>query len=114
MPCQADEDAAKLFVLGYVDAEQLSAGDQAAARVRMSEYAIQNRLQLGGVYIDGPNTRGAKFLALMASIEQFNPAYVLVPGLDHLAGHARPGEETKLQRIERRSGATAVVVEQHH
>ncbi|WP_020393184.1 hypothetical protein [Kribbella catacumbae] len=107
-----DEDATRLFVLGYVDAGELPDGDGiVVARARMSEFAIQEGLQLGSIYIDDRDTEGEKFRALMASIEQFNPAYVLVPGLGHVSYIARPGEKTKLRLIEERSGATVVVVE---
>ncbi|MGC4942221.1 hypothetical protein [Kribbella sp. DT2] len=101
------DDATRLFVLGYVDAAQLP--DEAAladARARLSQYAIAGRLQLGSIYVDQRGHGGSMFRALLASIERYNPAHVLVPSLDHVAPLGRPGADSKQQHIETRTGAT--------
>lgn len=101
------DDATKPFVIGYIDAAQLP--DEAAiaqARAQLSEYAIASRLQLGSIYVDQPGGDGSMFRALLASIERYNPAHVLVPSLEHVAPSGRPAAENKQQHIETRTGAT--------
>ncbi|WP_432951257.1 hypothetical protein ACQPXM_41390 (plasmid) [Kribbella sp. CA-253562] len=100
------EDATRPFVLGYIDAAQLL--DESAiaeVRARLGEYAIAARLQLGSIYVDQPDAGGSMFRALLAAIERYNPAHVLVPSLDHVAALVAVAE-TKQQRIESRTNAT--------
>ncbi len=105
-------DAARPYVLGYIDGEQLRDDQEIAdSRAQIGEYAISQRLQLGSIYVDRPGGDGAMFRALLASIDRFNPAHVLVPDLAHVAVPVGPGAETRRQRITDRTAAALLPID---